>query len=486
MLSQTIVVLRVDQLNRSAILGRSFVHEAIGNLEMAIEDMVALITVDPHDSVESKARLERLLCRYAERCSKEVRSVKRNSFESKWAVEKFLRCFRSEWAVLAKAEAGSPLGLVLQKIQTCDYELALDHLKQVAVESPSAVMYNLIGTLHLLAGNMRDSQAALLKSLELFPANAPVLVKCALVSMELGKYSEMTEYIEEGLTVDSQDPAIYYFRGEILAMCDNFEAAIDDFARAIQLDNAFIYAHVSHARANLALGRIQAAQDLLKEPMNAFSEDPELLHVFGETLVLQGNIKEGLSTWLQVLDLAPDFPDIHLNLAVLNHTINGCESAYEAALLAIVEKFPHFGAGHIQLAQHYLVKGKLEKATHHFDTAISRARSLQESITMCSLKAISVAKAQVAARIPECHPGLRYVELYCRFVYNFVAFFALPGPSTLILQVSARKCLFTASNKQFTVHRQLFLVRVVLRQRLRVRITELLEQWTSKVEAQRP
>lgn len=427
-LNQSIfLVLHFDRLNKLAFIGRSFVHETIGNLEMAIEDMVALITIDPQSSVESKARLERLLCRYAEKCSKELRSVKPNSFESKWAVNKFLRCFQGEWSILAKAEAESSLGRVLQKIQACDYEVALNHLERAATESPSALMYNLIGTLHLLAGNMRDSQVALLKSLELLPANPSVLVKCALLSMEMGKYSEMTEYIEEALAVDKQDPVIYYFRGEILAMCENFEAAIDDFVRAIQLDDTFTHAYVSHARAHLALGKIQAANDLLKEPMNAFPEDPELLHVFGETLVLQGNIKEGLSTWLQVLDLAPDFPDINLNLAVLNHTINGCESAYETALLNIVEKFPYFGAGHIQLAQHYLVKEELDKATHHFDTAISRARSLQESIAMCALKAISVAKARVVARLPKWHPGLRYVAVLSSALYKFFSILRSPG-----------------------------------------------------------
>ena len=229
--------------------------------------------------------------------------------------------------------------------------------------------------------------------------------------MELGHYVEMSEYLEKAIALDPTDPSTFYHRGEIFALSNNMDAAVADFSRAIQLDPVFIDAYVHLSRAYLAHDMIDVAHDFSLKALKLFPDEAEILHAYGECLAMEGDREQALKMFDKVEGMAPEFPQVALNKALIEFMNSASDEKLENDLRSVLQKFPSFDAAHVQLASHLMSKGKFDEALLHYDIAVKHSRSYQELLTICTLQAISESQVRAIKRFPDLAGEIQY-KLY--------------------------------------------------------------------------
>ncbi len=305
------------------------------------------------------------------------------------------------------AEGDSLMSPVFTLILDEQFDEAYALLQSIDTGDDAEVL-NWLGTMQLLAGEFEAAKSSLQKCIVMDSSAVPPLLKLSLVSMELGQYDDMTESIDSALRIDETDAAIYYHRGEILALSNNMEAAIADFARAIQLDAEFINAYVHQARGYLATEMFSTAKDFLKKALQLFPSHPDLLHTMGECLAMEGQYVEAGNFFNDVEKMAPNFPQVFLNKAIIKNFDGQSDDEMGLELQKVVEKFPFFDAAHVQLANYLMSKKRTKEAIQHYQIAAEHARSYQELVTIHTIRAMSACQAAVTQRYPELEESMQY------------------------------------------------------------------------------
>lgn len=279
------------------------------------------------------------------------------------------------------------------------YELLRENEKQ---GDRDFICLNWLGSFRFLAGELDAAECSLKSALSARPESAEARVKLALVCLEKGRYSDMMALMDQALEFDRENASIYYHRGEIFALSDNLEAAVSDFSCAIKLDPGFLDAYIHLARAYITMQMLAQAKEYIAAGLKVFPDNPELLHTLGECQALEGDFGEALKNFDTVERLDPNFPHVQLSSALVRSRITGStEDELENDLLDILKKFPHFAAAHVQLAGFYVDHCRIDAANRHYEYAAQNSRSFQEIVSICSMKAISIAHSNVSRRYPD-------------------------------------------------------------------------------------
>lgn len=268
---------------------------------------------------------------------------------------------------------------------------------------------NCRGSFHFLAGELDAAEASMKLAMNACPDSVEARIKQALVYLEQGRYNDMSALMDQALVLDNANPSIYYHRGEICALSNNIEAAISDFSHVIKLDPNFLDAYMHLSRAYITINMPTQAKEYIKAGLERFPDNPELLHTLGECEALNGNYSDALNLFNKVESLAPDFPHVQLSSALIRSTIPGvAEDRLEKDLVNILTKFPRFAAAHLQLAGYLIDQGRIDAAIQHYESAARNSRSFQEVVSICTLKAISIARFNVSCRFPDLKAKLRF------------------------------------------------------------------------------
>lgn len=284
----------------------------------------------------------------------------------------------------------------------------VENAVETAQGDSQAQAFNLRGTFEFLKGDMKAAEASFTKSIIINASDANVLVKMALVELEQNKFPQMTDYLERAFATDPKNPALYYHRGEILALSGSLDGAIRDFVTAIELCPTFALAYVHNARALLGLDRVSEAEEFLNKALERFSDNVEVQNSFGEALVLKRDFVGAASVFDKVLQSQPNSPQIYLNKALLAMNESNDIQTAEKNLRQAIEIEPSFEAAHLQLANLLLSNGKFEESMKHFDEAVKYARTLQELVSVHSLKCASVAQLKITESFPTLASKMKY------------------------------------------------------------------------------
>lgn len=258
----------------------------------------------------------------------------------------------------------------------------------------------LMGSIQFLKGDMNSAFETLSLSSELDPKDSDVLIKLALVELERNNYLKMHEYLDRAQDFNPKNPSLYYHRGEIFALAGNLEMAIKDFESAIDLSPEFVFAYVHKARALLGLDKFDQAEQLLVKAKDRFKNNLEVSNSLGEVLVMKKDFDAAEKVFNGILKNHPKSPEVYLNKALLAMTRNEDVKDAEKHLKRAIEIEPSFEAAHLQLANLLLSNGNVKDSMVHFEQAVKYARTLQELISVHSLKCASIAQLKIAERFP--------------------------------------------------------------------------------------
>lgn len=288
----------------------------------------------------------------------------------------------------------------------------------VSCEGHRAKALSLLGSVQFIKGDMKSAHESFTLSKELNSNDSNVLIKLALVELEQNNYMKMHFNLEAGLQADSSNPAVFYHRGEIFALGGNLEQAVKDFEKAIELYPDFVLAYVHKARALLGLERYEEAEELLTKAQGKFKNRVEVWNSLGEVLVMKKDFEAAEKAFNSILKKHPKSPEVYLNKALLAMNRNNDVKTAEKHLKRAIEIEPSFEAAHLQLANLLLSSGNVKDSMIHFEEAVKYARTLQELISVHSLKCASVAQLKIAEKFPFLAEKMKYVyfnsfEFYC-------------------------------------------------------------------------
>lgn len=286
-------------------------------------------------------------------------------------------------------------------------------------ENCKAKVLALKGSIQFIKGDMNSAFETLTLSSQLNSKDSDVLIKLALVELERNNYLKMHENLDLAQEIDSKNPSLYYHRGEIFALAGNLELAIKDFETAIEMQPDFVLAYVHKARALLGLEKYNEAEQTLLQAQEMFKSSVEVSNSLGEVLVMKRDFEAAEKVFDRILKKYPNSPEVYLNKALLAMTRNEDVKAAEKHLKRAIEIEPSFEAAHLQLANLLLSNGNVKDSMTHFEHAVKYARTLQELISVHSLKCASVAQLRIAERFPSLVEKMKYFHRDQLFI-NFL------------------------------------------------------------------
>ena len=314
-----------------------------------------------------------------------------------------------EWNGAEDFSSNEPLSKAIELIKGKNFIDAII-LSESVMESENfrSKALALKGSVQFIMGDMNSAFETLTLSSQLNPKDSDVLIKLALVELERNNYLKMHENLDLAQEVNPDNPALYYHRGEIFALAGNLELAIKDFEKAIDLYPKFVLAYVHKARALLGLGQVYEAEEVLLKAQDKFKDSLEVSNSLGEVLVMKKDFETAEKVFNGILKKHPKSPEVYLNKALLAMTRNEDVKAAEKHLKRAIEIEPSFEAAHLQLANLLLSNGNVNDSMIHFEHAVKYARTLQELISVHSLKCASVAQLKIAEQFPSLVDKMKY------------------------------------------------------------------------------
>ncbi|KAJ3003862.1 TOM (translocase of outer membrane) complex component [Thoreauomyces humboldtii] len=267
--------------------------------------------------------------------------------------------------------------------------------------------FNLRATFAFLKGDVEFAFADLEKSLASDPKNVNSIIKRASIFMERADIERAVAEYDRAVQIDDRDPDVYYHRGQIRVLTQDFYGAIEDYKLSIGIDPNFVYAHIQLGVAQYKVGEVQTAIDTFKKATRKFAKSGEVFNYHGEILLDTQQFDEAIKNFDKAIEIMPTSPLPYINKAILYLQGRNDPIAAEVECRKAIEVDPLCDIAYAQLAQLLLAQGKFEESLETYDHAANLARTEPELANAIALREAAAAQLYVAQRYPEVIARLR-------------------------------------------------------------------------------
>jgi import receptor subunit TOM70 len=134
---------------------------------------------------------------------------------------------------------------------------------------------NVRGTFRFLMGDTEGGAADLEEAVKLNVANTQAWVKLASVHMEQGDHVQAFACFDKAVEQNADDPDIYYHRGQVLFIMNEFVQAAENYQMSSKLDDTFVFSHIQLAVAQYKMGNLANSMATFRRTMKAFPDRSE-------------------------------------------------------------------------------------------------------------------------------------------------------------------------------------------------------------------
>jgi import receptor subunit TOM70 len=213
------------------------------------------------------------------------------------------------------------------------------------------------------------------------------------------------EAFDEAIKQNENDPDIYYHRGQVLFILNDFHAAAENYTKSTELDPNFVFSHIQLAVAQYKSENLAKAMATFRVTLRQFPTRSEPQNYYGELLLDQTRFQEAVEKFDKAVELEkanarPNvLPLVNKGLALFQwkQDIKAAEDCCYEALRIDAE----CEAAVATLAQLCLQQGKVEHAVQLFDRQCELARSEPELVNALTYKYASSAQLEFAKEYPE-------------------------------------------------------------------------------------
>ncbi|GLB43379.1 putative mitochondrial outer membrane translocase receptor TOM70 [Lyophyllum shimeji] len=275
------------------------------------------------------------------------------------------------------------LHLALQALDLADYAhvvtLVNEAIEQgISWDEGHAEAFNLRGTFKFLTGDVPGAEADLQASLEVLPTFTQSLIKLASVHMEQGDAQAAFKCFDDAIQVDEKDPDIYYHRGQVLFIMNEFTQAAENYTKLTELDDSFVSTHIQLAVAQYKSGNLASSMATFRRTSKAFPQRSEP-HNYYITAVSSCWTNSGTKT-----------PSRSSSGRQWKQDIGAAERCCAEALRIDRE----CEAAVAMLAQLSLQQSKIEQAVEYFGRQSALARSELELVSALTYRYASMSQVE--------------------------------------------------------------------------------------------
>ena len=157
--------------------------------------------------------------------------------------------------------------------------------------------------------------------------------KAALAALDAKEYQaavvQITEAMDSNELPAEQAHLFLSARGYARAALGDFNAAIEDYTRALQLDAAYAAAIYNRGNAHFALRQYDEAIADYTKALETDAKDPRLLNNRGAAWFKKGNLQSAMANYARAIDASPDDPDLYLNRGKVYEALGEPDKARE-------------------------------------------------------------------------------------------------------------------------------------------------------------
>ncbi|KZV70890.1 TPR-like protein [Peniophora sp. CONT] len=361
------------------------------------------------------SRLDRAssVCLRRSRRTRLQRSWRERRLPSYTFVSAYFAAFRPRPPLLVPetpATGDSTLVLALDALNASDYihsvTLVNEALEQgCSTDAITAEALNLRGTFKFLTGDTDGARADLEKSVELNPANTQSWVKLASVHMEQGEPPKAFECFEKAAQENADDPDIYYHRGQVLFIMNEFASAAEDYTRSSSLDDTFVFSHIQLAVAQYKQSDLAKSMATFRRTLKAFPDRSEPQNYYGELLLDQGRFQDAVEKFDRAIEIERTktpmnvLPLVNKGLALFQWQQDA--AAAERCCAEALSIDDACEAAVATLAQLSLQQGKIDDAVQMFERNAQLARNEAELVNALTYQYASYAQVEFMKSYPE-------------------------------------------------------------------------------------
>ena len=178
--------------------------------------------------------------------------------------------------------------------------------------------------------------------------------------------------------VAPESPQMHQILAQAMASQDDFQGAIAQYRRALEIDPHLPGAHFEIGQLTLANSSAEPSRQIAeKEFQTALSANPgdaESLYMLGEIQWLRSQPEEALAFLYQALGIRPAFVDAHIAAGKALITLGRTDEALKQ-LLEAVRLDPQSEAAHYRLSEAYRKLGRTQDA----ERELAAFRTLRDS-----------------------------------------------------------------------------------------------------------
>ncbi|KAI0773196.1 ADP/ATP carrier receptor [Trametes elegans] len=405
--------LALDKNYLKALNRRATALEALDKLEEALRDFTAAAILDKFQNMAAAESVERVLKKLATAKAQQIYSSREKRLPSHMFTSAYFGAFRPRAppALPENPTTGDEtLRMALEALQASDYAHAYTLVNEaiqqgISWDAGNAEALNLRGTFKFLMTEIDGAKEDFLKSLELDPTLTQTWVKIASVYMEQGDPKKAFECFEEAIKHNPNDPDIYYHRGQVLFIMNEFGEAAENYTKSTELDENFVFSHIQLAVAQYKSGNLANSMATFRRTLKAFPDRSEPQNYYGELLLDQQRYPDAIEKFERAIEIESKkqpmnvLPMVNKGLALFQwkQDVEAAEKCCQEAL----EIDPDCEAAVATLAQLSLQQGKIDIALKMFDRQSQLARSEPELISALTYQYATEAQVEFMKTYPE-------------------------------------------------------------------------------------
>lgn len=305
--------IKLDSKYIKAFRRKALACESLGDTRAALNEYTAVCALEGFKNKSSMAAPDRLLQVLANDRTKLIMVSKVHSVPSETFVSAYMDSFRATPLDSTIVLALSTAEFASDELLKQTFNSALNRKWQASLESChealevglfssdliKAKALNYRGTIRFLMGQIDEAVQDLEDSLLLDSNSVNSLIKRATLYMEHGDLEKTIEQLSKAEEVNSENPDLYYHRGQVRFLTGDFQGAIDDYRKSVtceKAEEASVYVHIQMGVALYKLGDVVGAEKKFREAKKNFAESAEVWNYHGEILMDRQSYIDGTLT----------------------------------------------------------------------------------------------------------------------------------------------------------------------------------------------
>ncbi|CCF58669.1 hypothetical protein KAFR_0F00720 [Kazachstania africana CBS 2517] len=301
------------------------------------------------------------------------------------------------------------------------YKILLESTEdKETISKKFAIALEYVGIFNFLRNDLVTAQDLFNQSISASP-RVNSYIYLALISADKNEKDESNKYFDEALKLDPNCSPIYYHRGQLNFVTQDYVNAKNDFLKAKELDENNIFPYIQLACLSYREGDFEDCQNQFELARKKFPVAPEIPTFLGEILADKGDLDLAAKQYEFGIRLENTQKSIHVGIAPLIGKATALarqptpENFSEASKLLqdAVEKDPRSEQAIVGLAQLKLQEEDVDTAIELFEKASDYSRSMDEKLQATTfaeaakvqkrIRADPVIKAKVEETLAQYH-----------------------------------------------------------------------------------